>query len=244
MPTVLTSDQLAEIDSPIGPPSRAGLVGEIGTVFQPARLLLGGSKLRRAPRGDGRISVFLPGWKAPEVSTLPLRGYLKSLGHDARSWGLGTNQGNVEAKRDEMLSIVEQLAAGSGRSVNLIGWSLGGVVAREVARTLPDAVHRLVTYGSPIVGGPSYTAGWAAYPAAERARISALQQHLDATDPIATPTTSIFTRSDTVVDWRACIDRSSLDVTTVEVGSTHVGLGLDPDVWHVVANALGENVER
>lgn len=244
MPTVLTSAQLADIDSPVGPPSRVGIVGELGTVLQPARLLIGGSKLRRAPRGDGRISVFLPGWKAPEVSTFPLRGYLKSLGHDARSWGLGTNQGNVEAKRDEMLSIVEELAATSGRPVNLIGWSLGGVVAREIARTLADSVHRLVTYGSPIVGGPSYTAGWATYPAEERARISALQQHLDATNPIATPTTSIFTRNDTVVDWRACIDRSSLDVTTVEVGSTHVGLGLDPDVWYVVAHALGENVER
>lgn len=244
MPSVLTTDQLDDIAPPIGPPSRAGLVGEFGTVLQPARLVLGGAKLRRAPRGDGRISIFLPGWKAPEVSTLPLRGYLKSLGHDARSWGLGTNQGDVEAMRDEMTSTVDRLATDSGRPVNLIGWSLGGVVAREIARTLPDSVHRLVTYGSPIVGGPSYTAGWASYPAAERARITELQEHLDATEPISTPITSIFTRNDTVVDWRACIDRSSLNVTTVEVGSTHVGLGLDPDVWMVVANALAENDER
>ncbi len=241
MTTVLTSTQLDEIAPPIGPPSRAGLVGEFGTVFQPARLLLGGVRLRRAPKGDGRISVFLPGWKAPEVSTLPLRGYLNSLHHDARSWGLGVNQGDVEAKRDEMISIVDDLATISGRPVNLIGWSLGGVVAREVARTLPDSVHRLVTYGSPVVGGPSYTAGWATYPAQERARITELQEHLDATNPITTPITSIFTRNDTVVDWRACIDRSSLNVTTIEVGSTHVGLGLDPDVWLVVAEALAES---
>ncbi|BAN01868.1 alpha/beta fold hydrolase [Ilumatobacter coccineus] len=238
--TPLTPADLDRIPAPTGPPNRAGLIGEVSTVLQPGRLLLKSPRLRSAPRGDGRIALFLPGWKAPDVSTLPIRGYLGRLGHDARSWGLGVNQGDVEAKRDEMIGIVERLAESSGRPVNLVGWSLGGVVSREIARNTPDAVHRVVTYGTPVVGGPTHTAGASTYAESELARIRALQEHLDATDPIATPITAIFTRNDSAVDWRACIDRSSTAVTMIEVGSTHVGLGIDPDVWLVVANALAE----
>ncbi|MFK7917633.1 MAG: lipase family alpha/beta hydrolase [Ilumatobacter sp.] len=239
--TPLTPDEVAEIDLPDGSPKRAGLIGEVGTAFQPWRLAFKSAALRRAPRGNGRIAVALPGWKAPEATTAPLRAYLGSIGHDARSWGFGINQGDVEAKRDEMVTQVRDLAESSGRPVNLLGWSLGGVVAREVARSAPESVHRLVIYGSPVVGGPTHTAGVGTYDPAEVSRIRDLQAHLDATDPVTTPMTAIFTRNDTVVDWRACIDRFSTNVTTVEVGCTHVGLGLDPDVWLTIAEALGEH---
>jgi len=240
LPT-LTEEELEAIDAPDGSPRRAGLVGEVGTALQPWRLAFRSRALSAAPRGDGRVAIALPGWKAPEVTTAPLRGYLRSLGHDARSWGFGVNQGDVEAKRDEMIVKVCKVAEDTGRPVNLLGWSLGGVVAREVARSAPDSVHRLVIYGSPVVGGPTHTAGVGAYAAEEVERIRELQAHLDATEPITTPITAIFTRNDSVVDWRACIDRFSLDVTTVEVGSTHVGLGIDPDVWLTVAEALAES---
>jgi pimeloyl-ACP methyl ester carboxylesterase len=239
LPT-LSAEELASIAAPDGSPRRAGLVGEFGTAFQPWRLALKSRALRGAPRGNERIAVALPGWKAPELTTAPLRGYLRSIGHDARSWGFGINQGDVEAKRDEMVVKVRELAERSGRPVNLLGWSLGGVVAREVARSTPESVHRLVIYGSPVVGGPTHTAGVGTYEAEEVTRIRELQAHLDSTDPVATPITAIFTRNDSVVDWRACIDRFSLDVTTVEVGSTHVGLGIDPDVWLTIAESLAE----
>ncbi len=237
----LSDEDLAAIDPPEGSPRRAGLVAEFGTALQPWRLALKSRSLLSAPRGDGRVAVALPGWKAPEVTTAPLRGYLRSIGHDARSWGFGINQGDVEAKRDQMVVQVRELAQRSERPVNLLGWSLGGVVAREVARSAPEAVHRVVIYGSPVVGGPTHTAGVGAYDVEEVARIRELQAHLDATEPVTTPITAIFTRNDSVVDWRACIDRFSLDVTTVEVGSTHIGLGIDPDVWLTVAEALAES---
>jgi pimeloyl-ACP methyl ester carboxylesterase len=239
LPT-LTAEELASIAAPDGSPRRAGFVGEFGTAFQPWRLALKSRSLRGAPRGNGRIAVALPGWKAPELTTAPLRGYLRLIGHDARSWGFGVNQGDVEAKRDEMVLKVQELAERTGRPVNLLGWSLGGVVAREVARSAPESVHRLVIYGSPVVGGPTHTAGVGTYEAKEVTRIRELQAHLDSTEPVSTPITAIFSRNDSVVDWRACIDRFSLDVTTVEVGSTHVGLGIDPDVWLTIAESLVE----
>lgn len=238
--TVLTEEQLDAMPGPEGPPARGRLVGEIATALQPARLAFQGPRLIAAPRGAGRTAMLFPGWKAPESSMWPIGTYLDRLGHRTTGWGLGTNRGTVEAFRDELVQKVPELVERGGRPINLVGWSLGGVVAREVARVLPDQINRLVTFGTPAVGGPTYTIGAASFGEEESTRIRELQQELDATDPIRVPITAIFTRRDAAVDWRACIDRSSVDVTMVEVSSTHIGLGLDPDVWRTVARALTE----
>ena len=168
----------------------------------------------------------------------PLRWYLRRLGHDARGWGRGTNEGDPERDADLVAAQVADLADRSGRPVALVGWSLGGVVAREAARQVPEHVHHVVTYGTPVIGGPTHTLGASTYGRAEAARIAALQDELDRTDPLSVPVTAIFTRDDRVVDWRACLDHRSPDVDHVEVTSTHLGLGIDPDVWLAVARAL------
>ena len=106
------------------------------------------------------------------------------------------------------------LADDSGRAVSLVGWSLGGVIAREVARQHPDAVRRVITYGTPVA------------------------RRLDARTPLRVPLTVVFSRRDGIVPWPACIDRSSTCVEHVEVSSTHLGMGIDPDVWELVAHRL------
>ncbi len=237
---VLTPADIAAIGAPAPMPNRSGLVREAAAVMQPIRLVINGLALARAPRGNGRAAIALPGWKASDVSTMLIRQYLHALGHDSRGWGLGTNRGDVEALRDQMITRVRSAAESTGRAVNLVGWSLGGVVAREVARDAPDVVHRVVTYGSPVIGGPTFTVGAKTFGLAECERIAELQEFTDRTNPVVRPLTSVFTRRDTIVDWRACIDRTSLDVTMIEVDSTHVGLGVDPDVWLVAAKALAE----
>lgn len=236
--TIVPLDQLADAGAPQGPPPRVRLLSEIGAVREPARLLWNTPRLASAPRGDERVAMLLPGWKAPEASMVPIGTFLARQGHRPCAWGLGRNDGDVEATRDQLIEQVPRLAERSGRAINLIGWSLGGVIAREVARALPGDVHRVVTYGSPVLGGPSHTVGAGVAGPDECARITELQERLDATEPIRVPITAIFTRRDRAVDWRSCIDRSSLDVTMVEVNSTHVGLGIDPDVWSAVADAL------
>ncbi|MEZ5115095.1 MAG: alpha/beta fold hydrolase [Candidatus Nanopelagicales bacterium] len=223
---------------PVAPSSAAGLADEWRTLLLPPRLLAALPRLVRQPRGDGAAVVDVPGWKAPEASMAPLRGYLRALGHDARGWGLGTNTGDPERDAPVLAAQVERVADETGRPVALVGWSLGGVVAREAARQVPHAVRRVITYGTPVVGGPSYTLGASAYGPAECARIDALLRELDRTDPITVPITAIFTRRDRVVDWPACLDRTSADVEHVEVRSTHLGMGLDPAVWTVVAGRL------
>jgi pimeloyl-ACP methyl ester carboxylesterase len=204
--------------------------------LQLVRLICASPWLAAAPRGDGGLVVDLPGWRAPEASNAPLRAYLRLLGHDARGWGGGTNTGAVV--RDVERLVKRFGAAGAPERVTLLGWSLGGVIAREVARELPNRVAQVVTFGTPVVGGPTYTAAAASYGAAESRRIATLAARRDAERPIAVPITAIYTRRDGVVDWRACIDRVSPAVRHVEVRSTHLSLGVDPDVWWTIARAL------
>jgi pimeloyl-ACP methyl ester carboxylesterase len=170
---------------PLGGPSVARRLGELAGALEAARLLRAAPWLGRAPRGDGGTVIDLPGWKAPEASNLAIRTWLRRLGYDAHGWGLGTNDGDVE---NDVETLVRRLRRESGEPVCLIGWSLGGVVAREVARSVPERVARVITYGSPIVGGPSHTLAARAYGPEECARIAA-------SPPAARPTTRSASRS-------------------------------------------------
>jgi len=207
-------------------------------VLETVRLLGWVPTLTRAPRGDGQRVVLIPGFQSPDVVMQPLTRFLRQIGHDACTWGRGWNEGRLEEDVRAMMPRIEAWAAESGRPLALVGWSLGGVISRELARELPHAVDRIVTYGSPIVGGPSWTVTASHYGpercarAAERTRIRELER------PLQQAITAIYTRSDGIVSWPACIDRVSPRVTHVEVGSTHLGLGIDPEVWWVVARAL------
>ena len=234
-----SSAALPTTEPPTAPPSRSRLVSEWTTAAQPLRLLARAGGLGAARRGDGQLVVDVPGWLTGSETLAPIRWFLRSLGHDARAWGLGRNGSDVEETVERFEPVLERLVDDAdGRPARLVGWSLGGVVARETARNRPDLVDRLVTFGTPAQGGPSFTAGAARFGAAECARIAQMQDEANRTDPLTLPTTAIYTKSDAVVDWKACIDPFALDIEHVEVTSSHFGLGVDPDVWAIVAETL------
>lgn len=168
----------------------------------------------------------------------PLRRLLRLKGYKADTWGLGTNQGNVEAYVDALKPRIAEIAEAKQQRVALIGWSLGGVVSRELARELPELVSTVVTYGTPVVGGPSFTVGASSYSDAERSRLNQLINERNANWPITTPLGVIFTRQDSIVSWPACIDRFSKDATHYEVDATHFSMGIDPTVWRIVLDRL------
>jgi pimeloyl-ACP methyl ester carboxylesterase len=236
MPRVREYAEPPSAPAPSGPPRR-GLRGEWRVGLEVARLVAATPTLRRAPRGEGAPVVLVPGWRAPPASMLPLRNYLRFLRHDARDWELGVNVGRPERDAPRLAEQVERLASG-GRPVTLVGWSLGGTITREAARQAPAAIAQVITYGTPVVGGPTHTIGARSYGPEESARISALIEELDAASPISVPITAIYTRRDGIVSWRACIDRASPEVRHVEVSSTHISMGFDPDVWRVIADRL------
>jgi hypothetical protein len=225
---------------PSGAPSTRSILAELGSGLAAARIAGALPRLLGAPRGDGHTVLDIPGWKAPELTGAPLRAYLRALGYDARGWGFGTNTGDPRRDVQRLTRRVLDLVDESGSPVSLVGWSLGGLIAREVARRQPHAVRRVVTYGTPVVGGPQFTAVARAYGPEAAVATRAVTERLDAGSPITVPLTVVFSRRDGVVSWEACIDRASPHVEHVEVRSTHLGMGLDPDVWTVVAHRLAD----
>lgn len=217
---------------------RPSIFQEINSIFQPIRLLRQYSNLTKDKVGKGQRIILFPGWNSHETVMFPMKTFLSKLGYAPEYWGLGTNQGKIEAYRDE---IVDRLKGErSTDKITLIGWSLGGVVAREIARELPDRIASVVTYGTPIIGGPKYTIGAKAWGEKEAQRINTLMEELDQTNPIEVPITIIFTKNDSFVSWSACLDHTSKNVTHYEVQSTHLSLGIDPEVWKIVATHLQE----
>jgi pimeloyl-ACP methyl ester carboxylesterase len=232
-------------EPPASPPPLRGrrLARELLGLGQLGRLTALAPWLLTAPRGGGSPVLVVPGFGAGDGSTAVLRRYLGLLGHDVSGWGLGRNRGNVPKLIPAVMELVASIAADAASRVHVVGWSLGGYLVREAARELPDAVDRVVTYGSPVVGGPKFTATAAAYRRAgyDLDEIEA-EVARRAERPIRRPITAIFTRSDRVVDWRACIDHTSPDVEHVEVATTHLGLGFCPEVYRIVAARLASDV--
>ena len=227
--------------SPTAPPPLTGwrLAREIAGVGQIARLVVRAPVLLRTARGNGTPVVVVPGFGAGDGSTVLLRHYLSLIGYEVTGWGLGRNRGNVRRLIPRVTALAVDRATSTGRSVHLVGWSLGGYLAREAARERPDAVAQVVTLGSPVVGGPKYTATATAYRRAgyDLEVIEATVAERNKT-PIQVPITAIFSRSDLVVDWRACIDQTSPSVDHVEVSTTHLGLGFCPEVYRTIAERL------
>lgn len=224
------------------PPFLAGALEGL-TPFEVARLAAALPRLSRAPRGEGRPVLVFPGYGADDASTLPLRGYLRAIGHDARGWGLGSNVGDVPAMFERATIAVRELVAQLAEPVSLVGWSLGGYIAREVAREAPEAVRRVVTLGSPIAGGPKYTQLAPLY----RLRgedVDAIEEEIRAREntPLRVPVTALYSKFDGIVAWQACVDGVEAVTENVEVRTTHLGFGVSPEVFGIVADRLARPV--
>lgn len=224
---------------PITAPHPLGLLGEARGLLELPNLLLRAPSLVRQPRGRGEPVLVLPGFGAGDASTAVLRAYLRFLGYQAHHWGLGRNRGDVPVLLPRVVSRLERLAQRTGRSVALVGWSLGGYLAREAARERPEAAQLVITLGTPVVGGPKYTALAEIY-RRQGVDLDAVEAEVEARNrtPLATPVTAFYARGDGVVAWQACIDRHTPGVEHVEVATTHLGLGFSPQVFAAIARRL------
>ncbi len=222
--------------SSITAPTRVDLRGEVRAAREPFRLLGALPGLLKDSSATSRVVITVPGFKAGDGSMAPLRSYLRRIGHRPEGWGLGTNHGDVEGLWPQVTDRVRRRADHEGSPVFLVGWSLGGVLAREAARDLPDLVAGVATFGTPVVGGPRYTTAADAY-ANSIPRIERLIEERERS-PIRPPVTAIYSKNDGIVAWEACIDPFDNDVQHVEVTSAHLGMILDPDVWRAVRTAV------
>jgi len=192
-----------------------------------------------APRGDGEPVLVFPGMGVGDFSTRPLRRYLRRQGFDARGWGLGRNPPDAAATLARLLPRLEALVVETRTPVGLVGWSLGGVVARELARLRPDLVHCVITLGAPVVGGLRHTAiagfyrmqGW------DLEQIDRLVAAANQT-PIRVAVTAIWSRRDGIIAWQAAVDSATPGACNLEATSAHWALGLDPEVLAALPERL------
>lgn len=222
---------------PAQPPAWWATAGEALAPAEVVRLAARSRRLRGLPTGDGRPVIVVPGLGATDASLSALRRFLRRHDHDARRAGLGRIHGNVRALGRSLMDLTVTTSEETGREVALVGWSLGGIMSREVARQSPESVARVITFGSPIEGGPAHTALRHRYTHEQLDQIDQVITHRRRT-PIQVPITAMWSKRDGVVSPKACIDDHSPDVENIEVSSTHLGMGIDPDVWTVIATRL------
>lgn len=201
--------------------------------------------LAAAARGEGQPVLVLPGLLASDRSTAPLRNVLRNLGFDARGWGLGRNRGPRAIGRhgERLVAAVEALSSESGRKVSLVGWSLGGVIARIVAYRRPDLVRQVVTLGSPFAGGPASTNAGSIYELASGTRADDRANRAMMKDmrlPSAVPSSAIFSRGDGICAWQICRETPARRRESIEVRGSHCGLGVNPAVLYAVADRLAQ----
>lgn len=190
--------------------------------------------------GRGRVVFLLPGFGTTTAAMWGLARVMRHQGFDVRDWGLGRNRGNVPVMLEAFSNKLREHVAQTEEPAILVGWSLGGYLARETARDLPELVTQIVTMGTPVVGGPRYTTVSALYQKLGY-KVDHIEQETKARFevPLQTPVTAIYSPNDGVVAWQACIDQWSPKVQHIEVNCTHLGMGFNSTVIGHVIEALG-----
>jgi pimeloyl-ACP methyl ester carboxylesterase len=194
--------------------------------------------LAMLPKGDGHPVLVLPLMFGNDLSTLGLRGFLKARGYAASAWDLGVNLGPRSGVFDACLERLRALRARHGRPVSLIGWSLGGLFARALALEAPDDVRLVISLGTPISADPAPSQVWRLYEQITGDPMG-LPSHLaDLAQPLPVPSTSIFSRSDGIVPWQDSIQPAAPQAESIEVESSHLGLGAHPLTLLAIADRL------
>jgi len=195
--------------------------------------------LRRAPRGDGHPVLVLPGFTASDFSTGALRSFLRDRGYAAYGWKLGRNMGPTPEVIRGIAVRLDELRKRHGRKVSLVGWSLGGIFARELARRFPHDVRLVITLASPF---RDIMATNVPNPMRQKRNLTlptdVFQQYLRA--PIPVPMTAIFSKTDGIASWRGCVADPGPMTENIEVESSHLGIGHNPVVLLTIADRLAQ----
>jgi pimeloyl-ACP methyl ester carboxylesterase len=216
----------------------------IRSAYEMATLPVSLPALRGVSRGDGHTVMVIPGFTANDASTKSLRSYLSSLGYDVHGWGQGTNVGARDALFASTFKRIEELANISGQKITLIGQSLGGVYARELAK-LSDNVRQVICLGSPVDrrrGDGSHLSSLYEY----------VNRDFPVGDPVAinqqvaeapsVPCTMVFSQEDGIVHWHTCVQQvpGESQFENVRVYGSHSGMGFNPVIYYLVADRLAQ----
>lgn len=195
------------------------------------------------PKGDGHPVVIFPGLASDAKATGPLRSFLQDLGYTAYDWGRGFNtgpQGDIGEWLHQLAEDVQEMVSLHKEGVTLLGWSLGGIYAREVSKHIKPAIRQVITIASPFAGEPAQTnVGllWRIVNGGPTRIADSLKERLQTAPDV--PTTSIYSRSDGIVPWQACVQAGdAAHVENIEVQGSHCGMCWNPAVLHIIADRL------
>jgi pimeloyl-ACP methyl ester carboxylesterase len=197
--------------------------------------------LRKLPKGDGHPVLVFPGLAANDLTTLPMRTFLRDRGYAAEPWNQGLNLGPREGVLEAARERVRELHAVDKKPVSLLGWSLGGVYARELAKEMPELVRCVITLGSPFSGPPQATNAWwlfervSGHPQPDAEMQAALRL------PPPVPTSSIYSRTDGIVAWQCSLNPGAALCENIEVHASHIGLGLNPLAMVAIVDRLAQD---
>lgn len=227
------------------PPGPLLMMLEARAPWEYAALLAAAPWLNKLPTGDGHPVLVFPGLGASDFSTAPLRSFLHERGYSVHAWKQGFNFGPRHGVLDACRERLRHLAERHRDKLSLIGWSLGGVYARELAKELPDKVRCVITLGTPFSGHPRATNAWRFYEFVSGQSVAeneALVAQLR--DPPPVPTTSIYSRSDGVVAWQCSLNTGEAHTENIEVHASHVGMGMNPLALYAIADRLQQDPAR
>lgn len=199
--------------------------------------------LRRLPRGDGHPVMVFPGLGANDMTTAPLRRLLDQLGYVTQAWGQGFNFGPRAGVLDQCKRDILALHERHGEKVSLLGWSLGGIYARELAKECPDHTRCVVTLGTPFTGHPRATNAWRFFELVSGHDVGDAEMLAQIRQPPPVPTTSIYSKSDGIVAWRCSVMDPGPLAENIEVHASHLGLGMNPLALYALADRLAADPE-
>lgn len=229
------------------PPALGYAIAELPrALFEFACLLPGHLILRNAPRGDGHPVITLPGYRSDDTAMLVMRRYLDRWGYTPYPWGLGTNLGVGYQRIDyekRMLARLRNIVEKHGEPATLIGWSQGGVIAREVAKNEPGLVRQIITLGSPLADAPEATTVFRIFKRTSAEEIT--NELMSVMREVSTPLPDVrcicvYSNSDGIVSAEIARDLVSPNVENIRVTSSHLGMGVNPAVLFIIADRLAQ----
>lgn len=200
------------------------------------------------PKGDGHPVLFLPGFLTSDVFTQPLQNRVEERGYKTYGWKNGFNMGFDEKTAAHLKSRLKQIFdENNGQKVTLVGHSLGGIYARELAREFPDMVRDVITLGTPFGMMDDTARATSQYLANVYNFFNPSSVHTEIEDigargltPPSVPTTSLFSRNDGVVDWKAALNPKAKDAENIEVYGSHIGMTFNPLTIAAVIDRLAQ----
>lgn len=190
--------------------------------------------------GDKHPVLVLPGFMASDMSTKPLRKFLAQSGYKVYGWDLGRNTAKVEFL-DLLTEKLESIYATHGEKISLVGWSLGGVFARQLAKAKPELIRQVITLGSPFKGiNEPNNVAWIYNLISDGKRVEDTDPVLfeDIPLPAPVPTTAIYTKEDGIVPWQLCLEEEDEIHQNIQVRGSHIGLGVNPTVLEIIGDRL------